>query len=303
MSMNGERILVLGLGESGLAMARWCARRGARLRVADTRGEPPSLAALRRLVPEAEFVAGDFAAALLEAIDLVAVSPGLPGSLAVLRAARQRGVPVVGEIELFAQALSDLGRRGEARILAITGTNGKTTTTALTAHLCRAAGIDAEAAGNISPAALDALLARLDAGRLPAVWVLELSSFQLETVASLAADAAAVLNISDDHLDRYDGLDDYAGAKARIFRGAAVQVVNRGDARVMRMAVAGRRTISFASDAPDRPRDCGLFVACPIASRRWPRLAAWSSTTTRRAPTSAPPSPPSRGWAARWPLR
>ncbi|HUY02299.1 MAG TPA: UDP-N-acetylmuramoyl-L-alanine--D-glutamate ligase [Rhodocyclaceae bacterium] len=266
MTLSGKLVLVLGLGESGLAMARWCQRLGARVRVADTRPAPPALAQLRGSVPSAEFIAGDFIRnpdkALLEGVDLIALSPGLSGGSLLVIEAQGRGIPVQGEIELFAQALRGPARRGErqgpSRVIAITGTNGKTTTTALTGHLCRAAGRDAELAGNISPSALTALMARLDAGRLPDVWVLELSSFQLETTLSLNADAATVLNVSEDHLDRYIDLNEYASAKARIFQGAGAQVLNRQDARVRAMALPGRRLTSFGLDAPGMSDDFGL---------------------------------------------
>ncbi len=261
MNLNGKLVLVLGLGESGLAVAQWCARSGARVRVADTREQPPSRAALAASVNSAEFIHSDFIRTLdktlLEGVDLVALSPGLSGGLLVLLEARARAIPVLGEIELFAQAMR---AQGDAKIIAITGTNGKTTTTALTGHLCRAAGRSAEIAGNISPSALTALMARLDDGRLPEIWVLELSSFQLETVVSLDADAATVLNISDDHLDRYIDLDEYASAKARIFQGNGVQVLNRQEARTKKMALPGRRLISFGLDAPGMEEDFGLRV-------------------------------------------
>ncbi len=268
MTLSGKRVLVLGLGESGLAMARWCQRQGARVRVADTRQAPPALAQLQDSVPSARFVPGDFIRnpdkALLDDVDLIALSPGLSGGSLLLIEAQARGIPVLGEIELFAQALRGPAGRGEdqgpSRVIAITGTNGKTTTTALTAHLCRAAGRDAEAAGNISPSALTALMARLDEGRLPDVWVLELSSFQLETTSSLDADAATVLNISEDHLDRYIDLAEYASAKARIFQGTGVQALNRQDAYVRRMALPGRRLVSFGLDAPGMSEDFGLRV-------------------------------------------
>ncbi|TRZ63830.1 MAG: UDP-N-acetylmuramoyl-L-alanine--D-glutamate ligase [Rhodocyclaceae bacterium] len=262
MNLNGKLVLVLGLGESGLAMARWGARRGARVRVADTRAEPPALAGLREEVPEAEFIAGEFDKALLEGTDVLALSPGLSGGLMVVLEGRARGIPVVGEIELFAQGLRDLGVRDKTKVIAITGTNGKTTTTALTGHLCRCAGRDAEVAGNISPAALDALMRRLDSGQLPEIWVLEVSSFQLESMESLNADAASVLNISDDHLDRYIDIAEYASAKARIFgtdkTGTGVQVLNRNDPRITRMALPGRWLISFGLDAPGMLEDFGL---------------------------------------------
>ncbi|MDO8932610.1 MAG: UDP-N-acetylmuramoyl-L-alanine--D-glutamate ligase, partial [Rhodocyclaceae bacterium] len=270
MQLAAKHVLVLGLGESGLAMAKWCVRQGARVRVLDTRSEPPFKAELARSVPAAEFVcaplAENFDKQLLAGIDLVALSPGLSGGLMAVIHARAQGIPVIGEIELFAWALRDLGLRGtgpqHSRVLAITGTNGKTTTTALAGHLCRAAGRVTGVAGNISPAALTALMACLDAGKMPLVWVLELSSFQLETLASLDADAAAVLNISDDHLDRYIDLDEYASAKARIFLASGerpcVQVLNRQDERVRRMALPGSKVISFGLDAPGDAGDFGL---------------------------------------------
>ena len=258
MQLTGKHVLVLGLGESGLAMARWCERQGAHVRVADTRVTPPNLDGLRREVPAAEFFGGEFDISLLQGIGLLALSPGLASNLPIVMSARTQGIPVAGEIELFAQGLRNLDWRRDDKVLAITGTNGKTTTTALTGHLCTAAGLDAAVAGNISPAALDALMGRVDAGKPARVWVLELSSFQLETTATLAADAATVLNISDDHLDRYRGLDDYATAKARIFNDAGVQVLNRQDVRVRKMALAGRQLISFGLDAPSNEMDFGL---------------------------------------------
>ena len=259
MNLNGKHVLVLGLGESGLASALWCARQGARVRVADTRAAPPYLAELRRRAPSADFRSGEFDKALLDGIDLLVLSPGLSGGLMVVIHARAAGIPVVGEIELFAQALR---RLGSVPVLAITGTNGKTTTTALTGHLLRATGKTVGVAGNISPAALTALMEAQDADALPQIWVLELSSFQLETTETLYPAAATVLNISDDHLDRYIDLDEYASAKARIFRSAegapGVQVLNRGDGRVRRMALADRHLITFGLDAPAAAEDFGL---------------------------------------------
>jgi UDP-N-acetylmuramoylalanine--D-glutamate ligase len=264
MNLAGRHVLVLGLGESGLASACWCARQGARVRVADTRAKPPYLDELRRRITGAdsrlEFIAGEFDKALLDGIDLLVLSPGLSGGLIVVIHARAAGIPVVGEIELFAQGLRALN--STAPVLAITGTNGKTTTTALTGHLLRATGKTAGVAGNISPAALTALMDALDADALPQIWVLELSSFQLETTETLNAAAATVLNISDDHLDRYIDLDEYASAKARVFQSAegapGVQVLNRADPRVCRMALADRHIISFGLDAPAGEDDFGL---------------------------------------------
>ena len=258
--LAGKTMLVLGLGESGLAMAQWCDRQGARVRVADTRAAPPYLNELKRRVASADFRAGEFDKRLLDGIDLLALSPGLSPGLLVVIHARAQGIPVVGEIELFAQGLRAL--KQNVPVLAITGTNGKTTTTSLTGHLLKATGRRVGVAGNISPAALTALMDCQDQGALPEVWVLELSSFQLETTATLNAAAATVLNISDDHLDRYIDLDDYASAKARIFQAsgdqAGIQVLNRQDARVKNMAIPGRRIISFGLDAPGNAEDFGL---------------------------------------------
>jgi UDP-N-acetylmuramoylalanine--D-glutamate ligase len=262
MDLICKRALVLGLGESGLAMARWCARQGAAVRVLDTRIEPPYLAELRTSVPTAEFHTGamneGFDKRLLAQVDLLALSPGLSaGTMAVIHA-RALGLPIVGELELFAWGLETLGIRHATRVIAITGTNGKTTTTSLTGHLCRRSGRRTGVAGNISPAALTALMDCQDEGNMPEIWVLELSSFQLETLESLNADAATVLNISDDHLDRYIDLDDYAVAKSRVFFGSGVQVLNRDDERVKRMAIAGRPLISFGLDAPGHELDFGI---------------------------------------------
>ncbi|MDX5408888.1 MAG: UDP-N-acetylmuramoyl-L-alanine--D-glutamate ligase [Thauera sp.] len=261
-ALTGKHVLVLGLGESGLAMARWCALRGARVRVADSRSNPPGLDALRADAPLAELVAGSFGAEVLEGVELVALSPGLDPRVGIAAEARRRGLQITGEMSLLAQALDELGVRANTRILAITGTNGKTTTTALTAALAQSAGVDAVAAGNISPAALDVLMERLEIGaELPACWVLELSSFQIETMRGLDAAAATVLNVTDDHLDRYADLAEYAATKAAIFQGDGVQVLNRDDPRVAAMALPGRSVIRFGTSQPAGPHDYGLVDA------------------------------------------
>ncbi|TVO64174.1 UDP-N-acetylmuramoyl-L-alanine--D-glutamate ligase [Denitromonas ohlonensis] len=255
---QGKHVLVLGLGESGLALARWLAREGASVRVADSRANPPGAEALCAALPGVSLTAGAFDLDLLVGVDVLAISPGLDPRQPVIAAARERGIPVTGEIQVFVDALTALGERDRCRLIAITGTNGKTTTTALTAALCRAAGADAVEAGNISPATLAVLLDRLNAGQpLPDCWVLELSSFQLETVSELRADAAVVLNISDDHLDRYDSLADYAATKARIFAGARVAVANRDDARVASM-LGDAASATFGLDKPHRVTDYGI---------------------------------------------
>lgn len=354
--LRDQNVLILGLGHSGLAMARWCTRHGAQVTVADTRPAPPQLAALQAECPGARFVTGDFDEALLTqgAWTLVARSPGLaPAQLAAVNAWSQaHGVAVVGELDLFAQALGELSQR-EAKpytpkVLAITGTNGKTTVTSLTGLLLQRAGVHVAVAGNIGPALLDVLGHALDAEavaeaadaqaaeeaaaqvqleavddhpaapspqeettealsgaeedeptpaaeeegdpaqlvpppvelpqppHLPTVWVLELSSFQLDGVAGGAWDrvptAATVLNITEDHLDWHGSLAAYTQAKAGIFGGQALMLLNRDDPIVMVMKpammtvkVSGRNRqqpvrpyATFGFDAPTRPGDWGI---------------------------------------------
>ena len=259
MQLKGIQVLVLGLGESGLAMAKWLARQGARVRVADSRTQPPNAEALRLAVPNSTLRSGPFVADTFAGVDLVAISPGVPVQEPCVQAVLARGVPVVSEVELFAWGVRQL--TPSAKIVAITGSNGKTTTTALTAYVLNAAGVPAVACGNISPSALDALIA-VEAGDspVPAVWVLELSSFQLEMTHTLAADAATVLNVSEDHLDRYAGMNEYAAAKARVFLGDGVALLNRDDAfyPAQLAALAGRTCVSFGLNPAPNERDYGL---------------------------------------------
>jgi UDP-N-acetylmuramoylalanine--D-glutamate ligase len=295
--MNGQRVLVLGLGASGLAMARWCARAGAAVRVWDSRAEPPQAAELAHDCPQAERLAVDFegdagaAARALEGVARVLKSPGLAPHdrriEPVLRQARALGLPVQGELDLFAEALGALrAQRGYApRVLAVTGTNGKTTTTAMTALLVARAGRRVAVAGNVGPTLLDTLSTALagDASALPEVWVLELSSFQLEGggggVAGFEPDAAVVLNVTQDHLDWHGSMDAYARAKARVFGSRGALVLNRDDPLVEAMAPpppgpvrgrAGLRTparpvLRFGLDAPRAPGDFGLVVEAGMA--------------------------------------
>lgn len=285
MMYDAKTALVLGLGESGLAMALWLARSGATVRVADTRQTPERLAALQAAVPQAQFIAGAFTAELLDGVDFVAVSPGLaPGrELALIApAAVEKNIPVWGEIELFAQALAALkAERGYApKVIAITGTNGKTTVTSLVGLLCERAGLVTRVAGNISPAALDVLREVLDAepaplpadaeaeaeaeaaepvaSSLPQAWILELSSFQLHTTFSLQADAATVLNLSQDHLDWHGDMASYASDKARIFGDQTVRILNRDDALVMHMTDPLAATITFGIGEPLEVDSFGL---------------------------------------------
>lgn len=263
MDYQNKQVLVLGLGESGLAMALWLAQAGARVRVADTRPGPERLSTLKAAQPQAEFISGEFNVSLLDGVDLVAVSPGLAPHrelAAILPAAQEKNIPVWGEIELFAQALAALKaeRDYQPKIIAITGTNGKTTVTSLTGQLCRAAGLSVKVAGNISPAALDVLRDAIANDDLPQCWVLELSSFQLVTTFSLNADAATVLNVTQDHLDWHGDMDAYADAKARIFGPETVRVLNRNDARSMKMHNVLAHCVSFGTDLPAEADCLGL---------------------------------------------
>ncbi len=339
-------VLVLGLGASGLAMARWCARHGARVTVADTRSQPPQLQALQREVPGAVVVGGAFDAALVQGNEIRAVycSPGLsPETMAPVRdAARAVGLVVGGELDLFARALQDLGtvettepdalqlptadaaqdelgdedERAHAvgddlpptqdvvspdgemdegvaeeptpvvapvqqplgyhpAVLAITGTNGKTTVTSLTGQLVERAGKTVAVAGNIGPSLLDTLSAHMDADSLPEVWVLELSSFQLDGVQGFEPTAATVLNLSQDHLDWHGGMAQYAAAKARIFGQRGLMLLNREDPLVMAMLpepvkVKLQKPIvrahqTFGGDMPRRPTDFGIELVNGMA--------------------------------------
>lgn len=228
-----KSVLVLGLGETGMSMLRYLKAQGARVRVADSRSEPPGLVEARKLVVAPLIHCGELEDDLFIGIDLIAISPGVSQQDPVIARALACGIPVLGDIELFAQKLAMDNSRQATQVIAITGANGKSTVTSMVAHLCKAAGKDTLAAGNISPAVLDALAQRGD--KQPEIWVLELSSFQLETTQTLNADAATVLNISEDHLDRYPDMNAYSAAKARIFDGAKTQVLNRDDARSIAM--------------------------------------------------------------------
>ncbi|MDY7577476.1 UDP-N-acetylmuramoyl-L-alanine--D-glutamate ligase [Herbaspirillum sp. RTI4] len=345
MNYSGKHVLVLGLGESGLAMARWLLHCGASVRVADTRDQDAvaaRLQVLREIAPDTEFIGGRaLDAALLNGVDFLALSPGLSPQhelAEIVAAANEKEIPLWGEIELFAQALASLQEQeGYApKVLAITGTNGKTTVTRLTGLLCERAGLSVKVAGNISPAALDVLREALiqtappeaeqDAPlavsaesaesvepmepmepteptepaepvdpeepaalaetaepenvtesvestnttepasktaqqkwpSLPDVWVLELSSFQLYATQSLQADAAVLLNITQDHLDWHGDMAAYVADKARIFGARTIRVLNRDDARTMQLASPANGTVSFGMDAPNRADNFGL---------------------------------------------
>ncbi|MBC7993771.1 MAG: UDP-N-acetylmuramoyl-L-alanine--D-glutamate ligase [Rhizobacter sp.] len=366
--LKDSTVLVLGLGESGLAMARWCANHGSQVRVWDSRDQAPHDAALLEQVPAAQRLSGALGDDALQGVQLVLKSPGLAPAderiASLLHTARQTGVPVQGELDLFASALADLkAERGYApKVIAITGTNGKTTTTSMTAQLIARADKRVAVAGNIGPTMLQTLADVLAAEPVPAepqesvrpesvegsvtldpvrpevskgsdeheptlesdqgvetpqdvppaepaeereseeptgggppphlvpppppgpvfehlpeVWVLELSSFQLDGVQGFEPSAAVVLNVTQDHLDWHGNMASYAAAKARIFGQHAVMVVNRDDTAVEKMIPAPtpgkgrfakpveRHVLRFGLNAPQYPGDFGLLVENGIA--------------------------------------
>lgn len=209
--------IVVGLGKSGMSLVRFLAQQGVRFAVADTRANPPELATLQRDYPEVEVRCGELDADFLCRASELYVSPGLALATPALREAAARGVKMSGDIDLFT-------RHAKAPIVAITGSNAKSTVTTLVGEMAAAAGRKVAVGGNIGTPALDLLSDEVE------LYVLELSSFQLETTERLGAEVATCLNISEDHMDRYDGMAQYHLAKHRIFRGARQVVVNRDDA-------------------------------------------------------------------------
>jgi UDP-N-acetylmuramoylalanine--D-glutamate ligase len=226
--------LVAGLGASGLAAARHLAARGEPVLVIDSRNAPPGLETLRHEFPAVRVELATLDPRWLERARRVVLSPGLAIDLPLIAAAKQQGIEVVGELELFARAAS-------APVLAVTGSNGKSTVTTLAAHLLRAQGFNAPAGGNLGPPALELLgLGAVDA------YVLEVSSFQMETTTSLEPSAAALLNISPDHMDRHGSLERYAALKVALLEAAERAVINHDDSLVRKLAPRDRETIAFS---------------------------------------------------------
>ena len=385
-NLAGQQVMVLGLGASGLALARWCARHGSTVTVADTRSAPPQLPALQQELPAVRFIAGDFAVLMSACgpVDLVLRSPGLsPAEIApVMQAVKEQGLAWGNELTLFSQALRELGEevvqpeqegpdlaqldaeldealagplqavseevsedvaaeaeaaaQAEAaesevmpdatqvtepadedsdtplvllapppatlayrpKLIAITGTNGKTTVTALTGQLVRRAGKTVAVAGNIGPTLLDTLSACIDSEALPDVWVLELSSFQLDEVTDFEPSVATVLNISQDHLDWHGSMDAYVRAKSAVHGSQSVMLLNREDPLVMQALPAPvkaparafgkspaksrlpvRKVHTFGADMPTQPGDYGIETVNGMA---WLVRATEADETIKR---------------------
>lgn len=233
------RTLVVGLGETGLSVARYLSRQGVPVAIVDSREQPPGLARSRAELPaDVALFLGGFNREAFERAEQIVLSPGVSMNEPEIAAARARQVPVVGDIELFAQA-------ARAPVIAVTGSNGKSTVVTLLSAMARRAGLEVRTGGNIGTPALD-----LIAADEPDLYVLELSSFQLETLHSLQPQAAVVLNISDDHLDRYRDLQDYAAAKQAVYRYAALQVVNLDDPVAAALVDAQQPIAGFTGSVP-----------------------------------------------------
>jgi UDP-N-acetylmuramoylalanine--D-glutamate ligase len=287
LSIEPTRFLILGLGESGVAMVKWCLRHGAVTRLVDTRARHELNEKQSAQLSELEFAGlkdmhfGPWDPDVLMDIDVIGISPGLSPiaepAQSILAIAQEQGIPVWSEIEFFARGVAALERESitessdsetwtyAPKIVAITGTNGKTTTTALVGQLCDRAGKTVAVAGNISPAALDKLMACLDSADglrdLPELWVLELSSFQLHFTYSLNPSAATVLNLSQDHLDWHGNMQAYATAKAAIFGPTSICIVNRDEVELNRLLgsqLEDRQIIHFGSSRPDEPGSFGI---------------------------------------------
>jgi UDP-N-acetylmuramoylalanine--D-glutamate ligase len=241
MHLPPNTSLIVGLGKTGLSCVRYLVKQKQSVAVVDTRNVPPGIAELRAEFPQVPVYLGSLPAEILLQAKQLIVSPGLSLHEPAIAQAIQQGIPALGDIELFA-------RKAKAPVIAITGTNAKGTVTTLVGEMLRAAGRDVRVGGNIGTPALDLLMEKE-----PEFYVLELSSFQLETTSSLHARAAAILNISADHLDRYNSVDSYAAAKQRIYHNCEVMVYNRDDSKTTPNAtykVTPKNTLSFGLNKP-----------------------------------------------------
>ncbi len=231
--------VIVGLGRTGLSAARYLHARGWRIAVTDTRAQPPELERLRELDPNVPVRLGGLDTQLLDDALCVVASPGVSLAEPFFAEARRRGLEIVGDVELFALAV-------DAPVAGVTGTNGKSTVTTLVGRMAERAGVKVRVGGNLGEPALDLLSASQGEAPPTELYVLELSSYQLEATLSLDLKAAAVLNVTPDHLDRYSSVEEYAAAKARIFARCDTAVINLDDPLVVAMPRPGQRTLSFS---------------------------------------------------------
>lgn len=249
--MEAPMTLIVGLGATGLSCVRFLADRNIRLAVIDSRNRPPGLQQLRDEFPDVALFTGGFDAAVFKAAQRLVVSPGVSLKEPLIQQAISRGVDVIGDVELFLREVS-------APVVAITGSNGKSTVTTLLGEMAKIAGLNAGVGGNLGTPALDLLNEKNE------LYILELSSFQLETIHSLRAKAAVVLNLSADHMDRYDSFDEYVRAKAVVYRNAETAVINLDDTAAMQLA-DNTHSISFCTSSPQP----GQYGICDVDGEPW----------------------------------
>lgn len=279
------QVLIIGLGQTGVAAAQWCLSNGLSVRIADTREQPPGMAQLETYKNSKllSFNLGvqSFDPGLLKNIDTLIISPGVSLNdkhiSPLVRSAQEKNINIIGEIELFALTLNILRKQSYApKILAVTGTNGKTTVTDMAEQIISDNGYKVMAAGNISPCAIQALQNAIENNELPQVWLLELSSFQLVTTRSLKIDCSSILNISQDHLDWHGGFTEYAKAKLRLLQMSKHWIINRDDDLLKQyiedyicqendikhglLDIQTQPTNSFGSNAPVYAGDIGIEI-------------------------------------------
>jgi UDP-N-acetylmuramoylalanine--D-glutamate ligase len=249
-----KKTLIVGLGKTGISCARFLADHNGMFSVTDSRKDPPGLEYLREHLPDVVVYTGGFRRDAFDAAEQLLISPGVSRHEPMIDGTIKRGIPVMGDIEVFAGQVS-------SPVIAITGSNGKSTVTSMVADMARQSGVNARVGGNLGTPALDLI----DEDEAPELYILELSSFQLESTFSLNAVAAVVLNVSEDHMDRYQDIDSYSAAKQRIYHGDGIKVINADDPRVTAMVKPGDRVVRFTLQPPAE----GEFGVCHDDTSAW----------------------------------
>lgn len=254
--LQHKRVLIVGLGKTGLSCARFLSQRGVEVAITDSRAAPPALEELQSMLPDVAVFIGGFDAEAFQRATCIVISPGISVREPLIAEARSRGVEILGDIEIFAQNVN-------APVIAITGSNGKSTVTTLLGEMAKADNLDVRVGGNIGIPALDLLH-----DPVPDLYILELSSFQLETTESLNAEASVILNISEDHMDRYHNLADYTAAKAKIYHGSGILVINLDDDCVVETSSLIRRGRNFVGFTLQKP-DKNNYGLCKNEDKDW----------------------------------